>query len=444
MNIICEKMLMNSLPLRFVLFFLLLPGAAFAGDPPGPIYTLAEAVSFAQLHNPAIKEAEAVIAGAEAEVSGAVADRRPKAATQYSYSRLAEQPYQRVGGYDRLASDENVHHWDVSLTQPLFSGFALTGKEKMARIGQDRAELERQRARIWIGQDVRVAWYECLLADRLARLAEENVTALASHQRQAEGFFREGLISRNDLLKAQTALAQAKQDREKSLAATTVSRARLAVLLGGELPRDRRLEDFPPLAPTEHVLADLLGEALAKNPVLGSYRLGLDQLDQSIRVAGSTAYPSLSLVGKYEQNGSQLGAIDNDYSNENNASIALAAKWEFFDWGKTDANIAKQQAEKARLAARITALEDQIRFEVQQAVLDCSVAGTNISTAEQGLGQARENWRITELQYQNQVATSTDVLDSRTLLSQAETNYFRALYGYRIAEAQLARSVGRD
>lgn len=426
-----------------IAMLLALTGAAHAGDESKPIYTLAEGLSYARQHNPAIQEAEAVIVGAAAEVSGAEADLRPKASTQYNYSRLADQPYQRVGGFDRLASDENVHHWDISLTQPLFSGFALTGKKEMARIGRERAELERQRAAIRISEDVRVAWYECLLADRLARLAEENVTALTSHQRRAEGFFREGLISRNDLLKAQTALAQARQDREKAQAATHITRARLVIHLGGDLPRDRRLEDFPPLSPTDHVQAELLAEALAQNPVLRSYRLGLEQLDQSIRVAGSSAYPSVALVGKYERNGSELGAVDNDYSNEDNASIALTAKWDFFDWGKTDANVAKQRAEKERLAARIKALEDQIRFEVQQAILDCAVAGTNITTAEQGLGQARENWRITELQYQNQVVTSTDVLDSRSLLSQAETNYFRALYGYRIAEAQLARAVGR-
>ncbi len=88
-------------------------------------------------------------------------------------------------------------------------------------------------------------------------------------------------------------------------------------------------------------------------------------------------------------------------------------------------------------------MEDQSRLEVKRAFLDLRVAKKNIGTARLGLEQARENWRITELQYTNQVATSTDVLDSRSLLSQSESSYYRALYGYRIAAARLDRAVGR-
>ncbi len=88
-------------------------------------------------------------------------------------------------------------------------------------------------------------------------------------------------------------------------------------------------------------------------------------------------------------------------------------------------------------------VENQLRLDIQKAFLDLQVAENNIGTADRGLEQARENWRITDLQYRNQVATSTEVLDSRSLLNQAESNYYRALYGYRIAQAQLERAVGR-
>jgi len=50
---------------------------------------------------------------------------------------------------------------------------------------------------------------------------------------------------------------------------------------------------------------------------------------------------------------------------------------------------------------------------------------------------------MTKLQFKQQVATSTDVLDARTSHSQAESNYLQALYGYMIAIAELERAVGR-
>ena len=81
---------------------------------------------------------------------------------------------------------------------------------------------------------------------------------------------------------------------------------------------------------------------------------------------------------------------------------------------------------------------------MQQAWLDLSVADENIHTAEESLAQARENFRITDLQYKESVATSTDVLDARTALTRSETNYYGALYGLLTAAADLDRAIGRD
>ena len=86
--------------------------------------------------------------------------------------------------------------------------------------------------------------------------------------------------------------------------------------------------------------------------------------------------------------------------------------------------------------------EDNIALEVKSAFRNMEVARTNIETASTALDQAKENYRITNLQYQHQLATTTNVLDARTFLSQARTNYYGALYGYLISEAELERVAG--
>jgi len=57
--------------------------------------------------------------------------------------------------------------------------------------------------------------------------------------------------------------------------------------------------------------------------------------------------------------------------------------------------------------------------------------------------QAEENLRITQLGYRQEAATSTEVLDAQTDLTQAETNYFQSLYGYLDALATLEYAVGQ-
>jgi len=62
-------------------------------------------------------------------------------------------------------------------------------------------------------------------------------------------------------------------------------------------------------------------------------------------------------------------------------------------------------------------------MEIKQALLASRVARANIETAEKALEQAQENWRITRLQYQQQMVTASDVLDAWPYLTQADSNY---------------------
>jgi outer membrane protein len=40
------------------------------------------------------------------------------------------------------------------------------------------------------------------------------------------------------------------------------------------------------------------------------------------------------------------------------------------------------------------------------------------------------------------VTTSTEVLDAQTLLTQARTNYYNAIYNEKLARAKLLRALG--
>ena len=111
--------------------------------------------------------------------------------------------------------------------------------------------------------------------------------------------------------------------------------------------------------------------------------------------------------------------------------------------GKKRAEVKKSYFDKLALIEKVKGFEDRIKLEVKNALLNLKVAQKNIQTAKESLEQAKENYRITNLQYQQQMTTSTEVLDARTFLTQAETNYYRALYGYLISLAELERAVGR-
>ena len=83
-----------------------------------------------------------------------------------------------------------------------------------------------------------------------------------------------------------------------------------------------------------------------------------------------------------------------------------------------------------------------ISLEVKDAYLRLREARDKIGVAQVAVEQAEENFRINAERFKEQVATTTEVLDAQTLLTQARSNYFNALSDYNIAWARLDRAMG--
>jgi len=72
------------------------------------------------------------------------------------------------------------------------------------------------------------------------------------------------------------------------------------------------------------------------------------------------------------------------------------------------------------------------------------VARANLATARVAVTQAEENQRITHVQYREQMAIETEVLDAQSYLVQARNNFYAALYGYQLAWVNLERAVAES
>jgi outer membrane protein len=417
-------------------FIAALPAAA---NEPGTLtFTVAEAVQEALRKNPAMREATAGIDAARASKQHAAADMLPEASFHYGYTYLKEEPTQ----FGTQVASQDQYTWDITVVQPLFTGFALKSQFDLARLNIMARELEKEQTQLDLVKNVKSACFNLLLAEKLLQVNEEEVETLAAHKRDAELIYKQGLVRMNDVLKADVSLAGALQQREQARARVWKAKILLNRLLDRPLREDIVIVEPETYQERHHDLPSLSEKALTDRPLMKLLDNSLKQLGLSKTLAKSTWYPKVSLMGRYEQNGEDWTASDNDYANFFNTSVGVVAEWTFWRSGKTSADIRRVNREMAALTARIDLLKGQVVEEVNHAVLDCEVALSNIGTASRSLVQAEENWRITQKQYKHQIATSTDVLDARTFLTGADTNYNTAVYGYLVAVAALERAVG--
>jgi outer membrane protein TolC len=342
-----------------------------------------------------------------------------------------------------ITNSRDQHHWEVALSQPLFSGFAISARHRMAQLGLETRKLELQQTRQAVILQVRQRCYDLLMAERTLKAAQSSEAALAAHEADVRTFQENGLVPKNDLLKAQVARAEALQERHRAEAGIRNVRSALCLLLGRDVGSDLEIVDVTPPMPLSPALNAQVEQALDARPEVAALKQSIQSKQNEAVLAKSDYFPRIDLLGKYQQDGDDLGAGNNDFSNQHNASVGVQAHWTFFEFGKTSARSAKINAEQRALRQALENIQDDIRLQVIQARLDLDVAARNIDSAQTALVQAREHWRITSLLYQQQLTTSTEVLDARSYLDRAESAYFGARYGYGTAAARLEWAMGK-
>src|SRR5262249_37631610 len=103
-----------------------------------------------------------------------------------------------------------------------------------------------------------------------------------------------------------------------------------------------------------------------------------------------------------------------------------------------------QAAATARAAeSRVLEFDRQVAFEVRQRRLEVDSSRAAIVAAADGVRAAEEAFRVVGERFNAGVATNTDVLEAETALLQAQLDQTRALANARLADARLARAVGR-
>ena len=359
----------------------------------------AETVSLSQAVRIALERSHTLAAAqlreqaAEDNRSEARAGFLPKASAVYGYTHLKDDPYITVAGHQNVINYTDQHHWEVRLTQVLFTGFSVSAQYARAELLRDIRQLELETAQLDVVQRVRKAYFRLLSAEKAEVVARSAVDHLEAHVADAQSYFVQGLIPRNDVLKAKVALADARQNLQRSTAAVALARADLNLLLERPMVSDLQPVEIdlqpPGMADSLERMTQL---AVNQRPELKAMQAGLQAADEQIRLAQSSYYPKVALVGKYERNGTDLGVQENDFSNIENTSVAIQATWEFFDAGRTRARVSSARHAREALEADRRQLQNAVLLETQKAYQDLLVAQHNITTAAAARDQARDKY----------------------------------------------------
>jgi len=427
----------------FVFFALVLPfmAPAFsAAQEYVEVFTLQQTIDKAMKANLSLKISRQEIKAAEAEKNAQRTRFFPTFSATYQYNRMDEGA--SIGGFATASKDE--YSFISSVSQPIFTGFSILRQYDIANLGLDAAEVKEKLVRQEIILEAKTTYFTLLKAQKLRKIAEQTVIQIDAQKNVAENFYQVGMSPLNDLLQAQVELANAKQ--ELIVAKNTMENAEsdFNTLLRRPINTPVTVKDILDYTPFEKDLDYCLAQADKNRLEIKIAGLDLEIAEKELQLAKKDYYPSINLEGNYFKYGTEWDVDGGEgIFDPRGWNILAIAKWNFFEWGRTSYGINEKKSRLSQAQFRKDQIFDNIQQEVKKAYLRTQEAEKAIITVEKAIEQAKENFRINQERYKEQMATSTDVLDAQTLLSKTMTNYYNALYAYKISKASLYRAIGQ-
>lgn len=367
----------------------------------------------------------------------------PKIGVGYSYMYRDKINSYDIDGLSFPANTHDVYNLDITITQPLFTGFSIIESYRLAQLGIKQAQAEERLARLEITYETVAAYFRYLKQTKFVETSTRMVERLKAQARDSQLFFDNELIPLNELLYSKVKLSQARQQQRRVKTRLKLARAQLATIM--QIDRDSQFTviDNPNKELLVLSLAQATSTALTKRPELTLSNYAITSAGHQVKLAQSDYYPTLALTANHHRMGDQFDVNGDDItSTPYNTTLVVGATWKLWEWGRSNHMVKSAEAEVEGARRQLEEVADEIAMEVKTNFENAMTSYSNIATAAEEVELGKENYRVTTLRFQNQLSTATEVLDSQAALTEAEASYYNALYEYNIQLAALARAAG--
>ena len=428
----------NRSVLRRGLVFLLLGmfcASAFAQR----TLTLDEAVALAKEQNPDITIARKQV---EAARGGRVEARAGYLPAVVSSGLLRQREQQEQS---RLRNDD--YNATLRVVQNVYSGGAVRARNEIARLLQEKRELELAAVTDRVVMDLRMAYYELLLNRARIGVREQSVQVMRDEVKAQSERFSAGTVGELNVRRAEVSFANEQPELFDAQTRLQNSYLRVSELCGLTTDPKSRGPALDFNGQLQYLaqrpeLTESLGRAAALRPEIRARQIDVAIEEQQLIIDQSELRPRVDVFA----GGEVYSERDPEVGSEFNYGyvLGLNASWHLFDGhatrGRMQATRARRDAARVALQAMQTSIDSEVRsafFDLQQADRILESETRNVESASESLDLARSNLGAG-------LGTQLDVLQAASDVTRTRTTRLSAIFLHNSALAKLARATGRE
>ncbi len=333
---------------------------------------------------------------------------------------------------------KNTFNNSLNFSYPIYTGGRIENTIKLRGYGLNSADLNLENTFQTVRYQTINAYYDVLQYQNLLNVANNAVNSAQEQLNLITVQFEEGAVAKADVLQMQVQLANYKQNRTTAKSRLKVSEANLVNVIG--LAEDTEIETTDKFSyqPYQMVLEECIAYAFENRPDNAAAKYNLKQAQAQVDATKSGKRPQIT--GVAGRNISSNSPFKQERNSSWNAGITI--QWNIFDNNVTSAQVNAAKSDVERLTAVAEELEKRIRLEINSAYTQMKSAEENIKISQTALKQAQESYEIAKIRYEEGVDILLTVTNAQDKLTEAQTNYYTALYDYNRYKVTLEKAMG--
>jgi outer membrane protein TolC len=241
-----------------------------------------------------------------------------------------------------------------------------------------------------------------------------------------------------DVLRSQVELKQRQQILIAVKNQFEKDKLTLGRVIGLPIGQDFTVADPAPSVPLETVsLKDAVAKAYENRADFRAAKARVTAAEFTLRSAKAERYPTLTANGYYGAQGLHM------FTNSHGVFSATGAlQFNIFDGGRIKSDILQSNSELQNRRNELENLRGQVDYEVRNALLDLTAAGTQVDVARSNTELAGQTLKQGQDRFAAGVTNTVEVVQAQQAVADANENLISAQYQYNVAKVALARALG--
>lgn len=391
------------------------------------LYSLGEIVQLTLEHNPVMAGAQGTIDQQRGHQTAAGAYPNPSITGNAGYGEIRDAG--RADIQNQLTR-QSITEYNMTIGQPVEWPAMRAARQRAADAGVATANAGFAEARLTLIAQLKMAFYDLLLAQQGANLARQNLETVEGVGRIVRARVKSGEAPQFEAIKAEVEILKARQLLVRADNSVRINRVVLDTFTGGKLGLSYSVEGEFAGMPKEIRIDSLMTRMLNEHPTLHRLLQSVEQSEWKVEFERQSRVPSVTVNGSYWR---EIGRE----AFQGGLSIPTPL------WYRRQGEIASALGSKRREEAELLRARNELVRTVHQYYQDARTTAELIEVFDKGLlKQAQEALRLAQFSFQQGASSLLEVFDAQRVQRQIQMEYAQARYELSVSLARLERAVG--